>query len=246
MNTVKAIKDPAKLLAIQETMEQYTDRHGERMYLLFEVGIYTGLRISDLVRLRVKNVSGAYIEMIEKKTGKRTRLLIAQGLRDVIQDRTRGMDKNALLFPSRVRNKDGTEKPITTRTAYADMRIIAQRFNLGSDIGCHTLRKTFGYWHYKKEKDLELLRRWFNHSDAEITRRYICVAEEEMQKSMQGFRPGGYTYHPRGTIKHGRPAVESEPMDIKRLDRTKQAEARNTKRRAKSGGKRKSAAKKSE
>ena len=53
MNNVKPIKDPDKLREIREGLAALTDWHGERMFLLFEIGINTGLRISDLVRLRV-------------------------------------------------------------------------------------------------------------------------------------------------------------------------------------------------
>jgi len=222
MNTVRPIKSEEKLLEIQDELARATDPHGERMFLLFEVGIHTGLRVSDLVRLRVENVRGESIWGIEKKTGKRTVIPLDATIRAILQDRLRGKDGSALLFPSRNRYGDETEKPITTRTAYNDMRIIARRFGLGAAIGCHTLRKTFGYHHYKREHDLELLRQWFNHTSVDVTRRYICADEDEKRKSMQGHNPGGFVYQPRGSVSKGRPAEESAPMEMKRLDREKQ------------------------
>ena len=54
MNNVRPIKDPDKLREIREGLAQLTDWHGERMFLLFEIGINTGLRISDMIRLRKK------------------------------------------------------------------------------------------------------------------------------------------------------------------------------------------------
>ena len=47
MNKVQPIKDPEKLRQIQEDLATRTDPHGERMFLLFELGIHTGLRISE-------------------------------------------------------------------------------------------------------------------------------------------------------------------------------------------------------
>lgn len=219
MNKVLPIKDAEKLREIQEELALATDPHGERMFLLFELGIHTGLRISDLVRLRVKNVRGEWLEMIEKKTGKLTRLPLNSTIRAILQDRLRDMDPNDILFKSRTHRKDGSDKSITTRSAYDDMRIIADRFNLGERIGCHTLRKTFGYWHYKTNKDLELLRQWFNHSSQAVTLRYIGMDDEEKRKSVQGFNPGGAVYHPRGPVNRGRPAEESEPLEITRENR---------------------------
>ena len=43
MNKVRPIKDPDKLREIREGLAARTDWHGERMFLLFEIGINTGL-----------------------------------------------------------------------------------------------------------------------------------------------------------------------------------------------------------
>lgn len=224
MNTVRPIRDENKLLEIQDELARADDPHGERMFLLFEVGIHTGLRISDLVRLRVENVSGECIRGVEKKTGKVTVIWLDSVLRVILRDRLNGKSPEALLFPSRDKRGNDTEHPITTRTAYNDMQIIARRFGLGDAIGCHTLRKTFGYWHYKRNHDLEILRQWFNHSSVQVTRRYIGIDEEEKRKSMQGHNPGGFQYQPRGSVRRGRPDTESAPLEITRQDRTKQGE----------------------
>lgn len=222
MNKVLPIKDYEKLRRIQEELAADTSWHGERMFLLFELGIHTGLRISDLVRLKKKNVCGEWIDMVEKKTGKVTRIPLNVTIRTIIQDRCRELNPDDLLFPSRMTRGNGSKCPITTHTAYNDMQAIADRFNLGDRIGCHTMRKTFGYWHYKQNKDLELLRQWFNHASPAVTLRYIGMDEDEKRKSVQGFNPGGMVYQPRGPIRRGRPDQESEHLEIKRLDRTKQ------------------------
>ena len=223
MNNVRPIKDPDKLREIREGLAAMTDWHGERMFLLFEIGINTGLRISDIVRLRKKHVCGDWIETVEQKTGKRTRIPLNTQIRQIIQDRCRDMDMEDLLFPSRVTIGDGTvQMPMTRRTAYNDIRQIAEMFGLGDHIGCHTMRKTFGYWHYKKNKDLELLREWFNHTSQAVTRRYIGMDENERQKSVQGFNPGGAVYQPRGPVSRGKSDTKPEALKIKNLDRSKQ------------------------
>ena len=133
------------------------------------------------------------------------------------------MGMEDLLFPSRVTIGDGTvQMPMTRRTAYNDIRQIAEMFGLGDHIGCHTMRKTFGYWHYKKNKDLELLREWFNHTSQAVTRRYIGMDENERQKSVQGFNPGGAVYQPRGPVSRGKSDTKPEALKIKNLDRSKQ------------------------
>ena len=195
------------------------------MFLLFEIGINTGLRISDMIRLRKKHVCGEWIECVEQKTGKVTRIPLNVTIRQIIQDRCREMNPEQLLFPSRMALGDGTvQRPMTRRNAYNDIRAIADMFDLGDHIGCHTLRKTFGYWHYKQNKDLELLRQWFNHTSQAVTLRYIGMDEEEKKKSVYGFNPGGARYQPRGSVSRGRPAQESATLEIRNLDRTVQGQ----------------------
>lgn len=204
-----------KLREIQEALEEEEGWHGRRMYLMFMVGIYTGLRISDLVRLRAGHVRGNEITLIEEKTEKAQVIPIATILQRVIADRTAGMDDQDYLFSSRQRSRDGSIKPITTHTAYNDMQKIAERFGLRGPIGCHTLRKTFGYWHYKQNHDLEILRQWFNHASVDVTRRYIGVDVEERRKSVQGFNLG---YEPKARTRAQK--AKSMPLEVTRQDRS--------------------------
>lgn len=222
MNSVRPIKDPDKLREIREGLAELTDWHGERMFLLFEIGINTGLRISDMIRLKKKHVMGDWIETVEQKTGKVTRIPLNMTIRQIIRDRCRDMEPDDLLFPSRMRISGQAQLPMTRRTAYNDIRIIAETYGLGDKIGCHTLRKTFGYWHYKKNKDLEILRQWFNHTSQAVTRRYIGMDEDERRKSVTGFNPGGAVYQPRKPVARGKSDTISEALEIKNLDRSKQ------------------------
>lgn len=54
-------------------------------------------------------------------------------------------------------------------------------------IGTHTLIKTFGYWHYKKFKDVALLQELLNHSTPDVTLRYIGITQDTMDKTMDSF-----------------------------------------------------------
>ena len=130
MNKVRPIKDPDKLREIREGLAKLTDWHGERMFLLFEIGINTGLRISDMIRLRKKHVCGEWIETVEKKTGKVSRIPLNVTIRQIIQDRCRDMDPEDLLFPSRMEITEQEQMPMTRRTAYNDIRHLLRMENV--------------------------------------------------------------------------------------------------------------------
>ena len=59
--------------------------------------------------------------------------------------------------------------------------------NLNIRIGTHSLRKTFGYHHYKKFGNLPLLQKIFNHSSSSVTLRYIGLEQDIIDESYNNF-----------------------------------------------------------
>ncbi|ANS45905.1 putative integrase/recombinase YoeC [Bacillus thuringiensis] len=72
MNFVQPIRDPEQI----QQMKAYLKEKNARNYMLFVLGINTGLRISDILKLKVGDVQGSHISMREKKTGKQKRIQI--------------------------------------------------------------------------------------------------------------------------------------------------------------------------
>ena len=58
---------------------------------------------------------------------------------------------------------------------------------LNINVGTHTMRKTFGYHHYKQFNDVALLQKILNHSSPSITLRYISIYQEEIDSSYNSF-----------------------------------------------------------
>jgi integrase len=155
---------------------------GARDRFLFVLGVNTGLRASDLTRLRVGEVCGKpYADITEQKTGK-TRRLHLTALQSELVEYCADKAADEWLFPSR---KGG--RPISTTQAY---RILARAGDwIGRhDIGTHTMRKTFGYHYYKRTKDIATLMEIFSHSAPSITKRYIGIRNDEIAESLKDFR----------------------------------------------------------
>ncbi len=58
---------------------------------------------------------------------------------------------------------------------------------LNINVGTHTMRKTFGYHHYKQFNDVALLQKILNHSSPSITLRYISIYQEKIDSSYNSF-----------------------------------------------------------
>lgn len=156
----------------------------ERDVLLFLIGINTGLRANDIVRLTVDDVKGkSQFSIREGKTNKKRTINVGM-LHQEIEHFTENKPPEAYLFSS----QKGTG-PISTTQAY---RILDDAADLlgRKDIGTHTMRKTFGYHHYKQYKDVAILQEIFNHAAPSITRRYIGIRQDEINASLNDFRLG--------------------------------------------------------
>ena len=71
--------------------------------------------------------------------------------------------------------------------AYYILKTACKAVNLKEKIGTHTMRKTFGYHHYKKFKDIAMLQKIFNHSSPAITLRYIGIEQDQIDESYANF-----------------------------------------------------------
>jgi integrase len=173
---------PIREKSLIEKMKNELLRNGKRDYILFIVGINTGLRISDILTLKVSDVKGTHIVLREEKTEKTKRISISH-IREELNTYIDGMNDNDYLFSSR----KGANKPITRVQAYRILNNVAEKLSI-SEIGTHTLRKTFGYHFYQKTKDVALLQELFNHSAPSVTLRYIGINQDIMDKAMQDFK----------------------------------------------------------
>lgn len=153
---------------------------GQRDYILFLIGINTGLRISDLLKLKVSDVKKKRIVILEGKT-KKSRNIQLDNIHGEIMNYIKTVNSE-WLFPSRK-----GDKPISTIQAYRQLNRAAEMADLNEGIGTHTMRKTFGYWHYKQFRDVAQLQTILNHSHPNITLRYIGITQEEMQNNLNNF-----------------------------------------------------------
>jgi integrase len=180
MNFVQPIRDPEIIKGIK----QYLKMRSLRNYLFFCLGIYSGLRVSDLLSLKVGMVRGTHVSIVEQKRKKPKKFLIHPSIREDLDKFIAGKDDDEYLFQSRQAKRKSKirGKPIDRSTAYKMLNKAAKEFGL-VDIGTHTMRKTWGYHLYMQNKtNLALLMQMFNHSKESTTLRYIGVTQEMMDE----------------------------------------------------------------
>lgn len=156
--------------------------------LIWDIGSKIGLRISDILALSIDIVGKDEITIREIKTGKLKKFPICSELKTEIENfyktyRSKQKpfynDETALFL-----GKQG--KRLNRKNVFREFKRVAAILNI-DNIGTHTMRKTFGYYHYKQYHDIVLLQTIFNHSSARITKRYIGITQDEITKSYKNF-----------------------------------------------------------
>lgn len=173
---VAPIKDNQKIRTIINDLKSSNQNRNLIMVL---IGIYTGFRISDVLALKVKDVKGKIsIKKKEEKTKKYKSISIHKELYKELEDYCRGKTNDEYLIKSR----EGENKPISRVQAYRIIKALQYKYKMEDNLGCHSLRKTYGYNMYKKN-DISIVQKSLNHSSQVDTIRYIGVEEEEINRA---------------------------------------------------------------
>lgn len=176
---VDPIRDQLK---IEEMKKVLKDDYSYRDFLLFTCGINLGMRITDLLRVKIKDFNKQHIIIREEKTDKANKFFVNKEIRALVQEYTAGKDPESFLFAA-ANNK---KKPISRQYAHRILKEAGLKCGL-DNVGTHSMRKTFGYFYYKHTKDIAQLQEIFNHSAPSVTKRYIGITREEIDTVLDGF-----------------------------------------------------------
>lgn len=161
--------------------------------LLITIGVFTGLRIGDLLQLRFSQFENTDILTVqEQKTNKTRRIKINSDLKEIIErvkNRMVVTDTNQFIFL----NRYGT-KPIDKSYVNVKLKEIIKRYDIVIDgnVSSHLFRKTLGNRvlrlnNYSGESVI-LLMELFGHSSPAITKRYLGLREKEIHNVYDSLR----------------------------------------------------------
>ena len=171
---------------------------GVRNRMLIVLGICTGLRVSDLVRLRLGDIvctDGTFrlgLDTVMKKTHGVVHVNFNKVCYQAVLDWLRSIGKNpehlcVSDLDMWLANKDkaGTAAVAEDRL-YRVIKRAAADAGIPYNVGSHTMRKTFSRIWYENNKSnpnaIYVLQKMLGHKSIESTLHYICVAKEESRK----------------------------------------------------------------
>jgi integrase len=175
--TVEPIRDKSKIKQLYFYLNGIHPKYG----LIFKFGINTGLRIGDIIPLKVRDIYNEHgqfrehLTLLEQKTSKEKRIKLNETLRKCIAAyvRQERLGREDYLFYSQKGGHVGRVQ------VYKVMKQASAALGI-ENIGTHSLRKTWGYWTYKISKyNIGLIMDTFNHSSPSITLRYIGINQDQ-------------------------------------------------------------------
>ncbi len=169
------------------------ERDGEYKFcLLITIGVFTGLRISDLLQLKFSQFESDILTIQEQKTKKTRRIKINPDLKEIVERikiRMVATDINQYIFL----NRYGT-KPIDKSYVNVKLKEIVKRYdiNIDGNVSSHLFRKTLGNRvlrlnNYSNEAVI-LLMDLFCHTSPAVTKRYLGLREQEIHNVYDSLR----------------------------------------------------------
>lgn len=193
-----------RLEDIQAMQQYFLKKKQYRNFLYVIIGVSTGLRGSDIVKLKWNDIlystgefkppEEAWVQ--ERKTGKFRYLVFNDDVKKAVKfylEKT-GIRPNYLddtdpdyyVFKKTRHNAHYDDVPYISRKSMGDIiKRASLHLRIPYNVNTHSLRKTFGYRFYKKTNDIVMLQHILNHSSPETTLRYIGILAEDEAAAIQ-------------------------------------------------------------
>ena len=162
-----------------------SDFLGARDKAFLELLYATGMRVSELCRLRICDLQDEVVKVSGK--GKKERLIPvgkkAIAAVDHYLKQFRNDGKSDLLFVSR------TGKALSRITVWERVKTYGRAAGIVKNISPHTLRHSFATHLLENGADLRLIQDMLGHEDIGTTDRYTHVAGNRLKAAFKAFHP---------------------------------------------------------
>lgn len=190
MGTTQPIREKEEIEALKN---YFLERNQIRNYALVVFGLNVPLRISDILSVKWEDVYNErhktylrHLQITEKKTQKKNCMIMNENVIQALQllkQEQNVSDCTQYVFL----NRRSGNHPISRIQAYLIIHNAAEVLGI-QNIGCHSLRKTFGYHAWKQGVHPALLMSIYNHSSINVTRRYLGIEQQDKDEVLESIR----------------------------------------------------------
>lgn len=148
-------------------------RPKKQIALALQLQASLGLRIGDVLSLRVNSFKNGKLETVEIKTGKLQYREINQAVTDLVKDYAieNALSPTDRLFKEKVRD------------VQTQLKLVVDHLGL-SNISTHSFRKMFATTVYNdNDRDIRLVQQILNHNSVATTERYIPIYQSQIDRA---------------------------------------------------------------
>jgi integrase/recombinase XerD len=153
-----------------------------RDYTLFAVMLYTGLRVSEVLNIRVRDIQEDCINIRESKTGAGKvyiRKILITLLDKYLTAATPQLRQADYLFQS------GRRHRLTERWVQLSIKKYLLLAGIKKDLSPHSLRHTFAARLRQSGSDIEIIQRTLRHKHIESTTRYSHIKDDDLKNAIE-------------------------------------------------------------
>lgn len=200
-NPCMALKMPKKdkLLPIYLTIDEMNELldikldnpFNYRDKAILELLYATGIRISELVKLKISNID--FKEDLIRVIGKGSKERIIP----ITDEAKSHIDKYIYTYRPMILKEKNTEfvfinrygKSLSRQSVFKLIKLECLKKNIKKDISPHTIRHTFATHLLQNGADLRVIQELLGHSDITTTQIYAHLVNEQLKKDYEEFHP---------------------------------------------------------
>ena len=157
--------------------KEKTFRPNTQIALILSLQANMGLRIGDILSLKLSSFKGNKLQIREDKTDKLQYREINPAITNMIME---------YALENNIKKSDDLFK-ITPRAVQKQLKIICDYLEL-ENISTHSFRKMYATNQYEaNNNNIELVKELLNHSSIATTQRYIRVSQKEINKASSSY-----------------------------------------------------------
>ena len=152
-------------------------RPNTQIALILSLQANMGLRIGDILSLKLSSFKGNRLQIREDKTDKLQYREINPAITNMVME---------YALENNIKKNDDLFK-ITPRAVQKQLKIICDYLDL-ENISTHSFRKMYATIQYEaNNNNIELVKELLNHSSIATTQRYIRVSQKEINKASSSY-----------------------------------------------------------
>lgn len=180
MNQVEPIKKKEKI----HQMYKLLQARSQRDYLFFKFAIHTGIKLMDLLNMKVKylknsntgNIKTSWIVDSEPTIKIKLPSDLQSELQRYIADCH--LEDEAFIFQS-----TRTRQCLSRQQAYRIINHAAEQLDM-QRIGLTTLRKTFAYHAYQSGISISIIQKYLGHQTTQETMKFIGITNQSINRTV--------------------------------------------------------------